>query len=160
MECEDRHIWLSWFDPGDPALRKRWKLMVSSHPTNSKLPGYKRFSLYTLYMAFSYMIYTVFSLYMVSVPACAVTLTSPESILPMPHTSPKDARNCSAATAGCFEACFKICWYVYITAVNAIKKCAYWQSGHIPSWTSVHTLSKVCTRVHTVHVWHTAATAV
>ena len=32
-ECDDRHFWLSWCDPGDPILRTHRKLMLSSGPT-------------------------------------------------------------------------------------------------------------------------------
>jgi hypothetical protein len=95
-EVNDRHFWLSWCDPGDPALDQRWKLMVSFHPNNRKLPGY-----------------IGFSIYMVSVPVCPVTLTSVGTNLPMTQTmtqtSPKDARNRSAAPAGCYETCFNKC---------------------------------------------------
>ena len=43
---------------------------------------------------------------MVSVPTCAVTLTSLESYLRKTQTTPKDPRNRSATTAGCSETCF------------------------------------------------------
>jgi hypothetical protein len=70
---------------------------------------------------------------MVSVPACPVTLTSVEtnnSNDPNLQTNPKDARNRSAATAGCFETCFNIQLYAHmftswLSAVNATKKRAY-----------------------------------
>ena len=69
--------------------------MVTFRPIKSKLLGY-----------------IGMSLYMISVPTGPVTLTSPESNLPMTQTSPTDARNRSAATAGttagCFETCFSI----------------------------------------------------
>jgi hypothetical protein len=95
-EVNDRHFWLlSWLDPGEPALGKRWKVIITFHPTNSRSPGY-----------------IGFSLYMVLVPARPVTLTSVESNLPTAttQTTPKDARLRSAATWGCFETCFGIFW--------------------------------------------------
>jgi hypothetical protein len=61
-ECNNRHFRLSWFDPTDPVLHTYWKVMVTFHPTNRNLPGY-----------------IGFFLYIVSVPACPVTLTSVES---------------------------------------------------------------------------------
>jgi hypothetical protein len=56
-ECDDQHSWLSWLDPSDPALPKRWKVMVTFRPIHSKLPGY-----------------IGFSQYMISVPVCPVSM--------------------------------------------------------------------------------------
>jgi hypothetical protein len=88
--------------------------MITFHLTKSKLPGYIRFSLYKLYTCRCFRIYLevvdiVFPLYMVSVPACLFTLTSMERNSPLTQTSPKNARNRSAASARCFETCFNIC---------------------------------------------------
>jgi hypothetical protein len=60
--------------------------VITFHPTNSKLLGYIVYRDYINYIAFSYIIYILFSLYMVSARACPVTLTSvkSDSIWPRP----------------------------------------------------------------------------
>ena len=84
-EVNDRHFWLSWLDPSDSVLHTHRKLMVSFRPDNSKLLGY-----------------IGFSLYMVSVPACPVTLTLVESDSRLTQITTKDARKRSASTVWCF----------------------------------------------------------
>ena len=51
-KVKDRHFWLSWFDPGDPALGKRWKVVITFHPTTSKQYKLYRVLLYNLYIVF------------------------------------------------------------------------------------------------------------
>ena len=51
-KVKDRHFWLSWFDPGDPALGKRWKVVITFLPTTSKQYKLYRVLLYNLYIVF------------------------------------------------------------------------------------------------------------
>jgi hypothetical protein len=51
-------FWLSWFDPGDPALGKRRKVVITFHPTTSKQ--------YKLYRVLLYNVYIVFPIYGIS----------------------------------------------------------------------------------------------
>ena len=130
-ECDKRHFRLSWPDPSDPALRKRWKVMVTFRPINSKLPAW---------------LYWVFPIYGISTCVPSHINVAAESNLPMTQTSRKDARNRSAATAGCSETCFSILSIVvtleyadlftlWLSAarLNVTKKQGSWQSVLFPS---------------------------
>ena len=100
-ECNNRLFRLSWLHTSDPVLHAHRKVTITFHPIDKKLPGY-----------------IWFSKYMVSVTACPFTLTSVESNSHLNQTTHKDARLRSAATAGCFETYFSICWYVYIMPIG------------------------------------------